>query len=157
MKRLVNKPLRARFYNYVEKTDGCWIWRGPQRERGYGCLYVEGKNIQAHRVSWMVHRGLIPSGLYVCHRCDNPSCVNPEHLFIGTCADNVRDCHSKGRAARGNGFKAGERHHNAKLTREKAGEIRRRRLAGEVRHTIARDFGVSLTTVTQIASSQRWK
>lgn len=81
--------------------DGCWLWNGQIGKRGYGMIGVPkryGPRIQyAHRVSWRLHRGEIPDGLSVLHRCDNPKCVNPDHLFLGTAGDNIRDCVAKGR------------------------------------------------------------
>jgi hypothetical protein len=87
-----------RFWNKVERGDGCWEWRGAKSRFGYGRFIVGRNNRLAHRVAWAATRGEIPVGMNVCHRCDNPSCVNPDHLFLGTQRDNVRDMHEKGRA-----------------------------------------------------------
>lgn len=100
------------FWSRVEKTDGCWLWTGWKNPRGYGVLYKGkgygrrgGKHVQVHRLSYTIHFGAIPTddGIEwcVCHRCDNPSCVRPDHLFLGTDADNMADCKAKGRNARG--------------------------------------------------------
>lgn len=92
------------FWARVEKTDGCWWWRGKRDSNGYGLLRTRGphrKDVRAHRVSWHLSRGPIPNGLCVCHRCDEPLCVRPDHLFLGTRRDNSQDMVRKGRA-RGN-------------------------------------------------------
>lgn len=90
----------ARFWSRVEKTDGCWLWRGVPSQK-YGSLGINGKNYHAHRVSYEIHHGPIPDGLFVCHRCDVGRCVNPEHLFLGTHQDNMTDLKTKKRKARG--------------------------------------------------------
>jgi HNH endonuclease len=85
-----------RFWKYVKKENNCWLWTGATA-KGYGDLQVGDKRQRAHRISWMLHRGKIPKGMFVCHKCDNPPCVNPAHLFLGTNRDNILDCHLKGR------------------------------------------------------------
>lgn len=93
-------PEEERFWLYVEKTDNCWTWTGATNKDGYGQINSRNatRRILAHRLSWMIHFGGIPSGLFVCHACDNPPCVRPDHLFVGTAMDNMRDMIKKGRA-----------------------------------------------------------
>lgn len=100
------KPVEERFWARVEKTPGCWIWTMARKKYflskyRYGRLNINGKNYRAHRISWEIHYGKIPKGLCVLHRCDNPCCVRPDHLFLGTRADNNRDTMLKGRKATG--------------------------------------------------------
>lgn len=102
--------------------DGCWGWAGDKTKSGYGVISHEGKRGYAHRASWELEHGPIPAGMEICHHCDNPPCVRPDHLFIGTHADNMRDMWAKGRwhppVARG------EDHPGARLTAVQVAEIR---------------------------------
>lgn len=86
-----------RFFSKVDKTENCWNWIAAKRYKGYGCFRINGKLVDSHRVSWVIHNGAIPDGLFVLHTCDNRLCVNPAHLFLGTNYDNVQDCIRKGR------------------------------------------------------------
>lgn len=105
----------------------------------------------AHRVSWVLHHGPIPPGLLVCHRCDNPRCVNPEHLFLGTAKDNSQDMVRKGRVSQG------DRHPYAKLTTEQVVVIRKRAADGDDPGQIASDFGVSEWNVIHVIRRHTWK
>lgn len=89
--------VEERFWGKVEKTDGCWLWKGYRTPKGYGVFKMNGKNQQAHRAAWMLTHGPIPTGLDVLHECDNPPCVRPDTLFLGTNTDNQRDSVAKGR------------------------------------------------------------
>lgn len=96
MKKLY--PIERLFFPHVKKTDDCWIWDSPRRDKdGYGWFRPGGRRISTHRFSWLYHRGPIPEGMSVLHRCDRPYCVNPDHLWLGTQKDNVQDMMQKGR------------------------------------------------------------
>src|SRR5678816_2871477 len=97
------KPLSERFWSKVDQSGDCWIWTAHHLSSGYGLIGTGSmrdgtrRGSLAHRVSWELAYGTIPDGLFVCHRCDNPSCVRPDHLFLGTCKDNAADSVAKGR------------------------------------------------------------
>ena len=146
------KTLEQRFWEKVEYTETCWLWRASKRNKGYGQfgLCRDGYwMISAHRMSYMLCVGEIPKGLHVLHTCDNPSCVNPSHLFLGTNADNVADKVAKGRQARSRG----ENHPMARLTIDEVKAIRQDRRVG---HVIAKEYGVSGDHVNRIRRGARW-
>ena len=149
-----------RFWAKVDKSagdQGCWEWIASRDKKGYGAFGLNGKRVQSHRLSAAM-AGLDIEGLCVCHKCDNPSCVNPDHLFAGTKADNNRDMVEKGRASRFKGsMNKGSAHGNSKLTEEDVVEIKERLRAGETQTSIAKDFGVSRITVSHINTGRYWK
>ena len=124
---MIDENVKARFFDKFDKVDsGCWEWNATLRN-GYGALKVEKKTCGAHRVSWMIHNGNIPSGVCICHRCDNPKCVNPAHLFMGTHSDNMKDAYEKGRIEMPEGSRFTPQHYpfNTKIPKEKAIRVKR--------------------------------
>ena len=138
-----------RFWAKVQKSDGCWNWTAGRSRGGYGKLGVNGHHMTAHRVSWLLHHGSISKGLCVLHRCDNRRCVRPDHLFLGTAADNVWDCVRKGRNAGAKGEKNG----CAKLTQKDVVAIR---ASSANQLAVARLFGVGQSAVSSIKRRKRW-
>jgi hypothetical protein len=133
----------------------CWPWLGARNEHGYGVLGIKRavgwRNMRAHRFAWERANGLVPPGQIVCHRCDNPPCCNPAHLFLGTKADNSADMARKGRATRG------AKHPQAKLTAEQAARALSAVREGATRSSVARELGVSLQQISLIAQGKRWR
>lgn len=127
---------------------GCWIWTNGTNRAGYGVIVTGGVRWLAHRLSWKVYNGEIPDGMIVCHRCDNPSCVNPNHLFLGTTKDNMDDMNKKGRHAKGESVKS------AKLTESQIDSIRAM-TCSNIR--IAKHFGVSRSCIDLIKNGKTWR
>lgn len=142
--------LEDRFWEKVQKSDGCWMWTAGGDVDGYGAFSRNRTQIKAHRYSWELHYGSIQDGLWVLHRCDNPRCVRPDHLFLGTHQENMADMKAKGRSQRG------ERCHAAKLTERQAKEVIKAAKRGERCEDIARRFGVSRSTVSLVATGKTW-
>ncbi len=156
-----------RFWMKVNKTDGCWLWLASKDPFGYGCFQVSGQRYlsRAHRVSYMLAYGDIPDGLLICHACDNPSCVRPDHLWAGTQKENIHDCMSKGRSPFPLGCRRdpsrvarGERVYGAKITAETVQIIRHRHATETVTAAqIARDLGVGRAVVYNILQGKTWR
>ncbi len=150
-----DRSVEDRFWPNVQKSDGCWKWIGAVNASGYGRLSVSRVTRLAHRVSWTLHLGEIPAGKLVCHHCDNPPCVRPEHLFLGDQLANMQDMAQKGRAAivRNVGTASG----SAKLTDSAVLEIRARFAAGGVsKAELARAFGVGEATIFRVVKNTIW-
>lgn len=144
--------LPERFWAKVDKrADGCWIWTAGCFHGGYGCFRVGRTARRSHVLAYEDAIGPVENGLYVCHRCDTPACVNPEHLFLGTAKDNSDDRDAKGRTLRG------ERCSQARLTTAAVVDIRRRIAAGEMQTDIARSYGISKSLVCDINKGRRWR
>ncbi|WP_366945189.1 HNH endonuclease signature motif containing protein [Zoogloea sp.] len=141
-----------RFEGKIEKTEGCWIWAASTAGKGYGQMKLprQRKQEYAHRLAYQIYRGAIPAGLFVCHACDNPKCVNPDHLFLGTCKQNLQDMKSKGRSTHGT------RSRQAVLNEDSVRKIRACLVLGMTQIQIAAAFNVSQITVSRINTRQRW-
>jgi hypothetical protein len=149
-------PTLEHFTRHVEFTDGCWIWHGDLDRSGYERIQTGTRPrrrwIRAHRAAWMLFYGPIPEGMDVCHCCDNPSCVHPGQLFLGTHADNMTDMVEKGRSLRG------ERHPNAKLTEADIKAIRTQYAAGGVTgRELGERYGVATNVIYEIAKRRKWR
>lgn len=158
-------------FNYkIDPKTGCWNWKKARDGSGYGSVFVDGKPMKAHRFSYLKSYGKIPNKMYICHRCDNPACVNPLHLFLGTPRDNLRDCAQKGRIYLQKhpekscfGKKwwidkyqiKGEKKYNAKLTTKQVLKIRELSKTMTNRQ-LAKKYGVDRSTICHIKFRRRW-
>ena len=144
-----------RFWFKVQKSDGCWLWLGARDKDGYGLatMHRDGRSIlrRATRVAYELACGQLLPGRLVCHSCDNPPCVRPSHLFLGTYGDNAQDAQAKGRVARGT------RNTNNKLTESQVVSIRRSFAEGIARPVLAREYGISWQTVDSIVKRRLWR
>lgn len=148
------RPLADRFAEKIriDPGSGCWLWTASTKQNGYGQIGAFGTMVEAHRVSWIIHCGPVPAGMQVLHECDVKTCVNPDHLFLGTAADNIADMDRKGRRRTVPVF--GEAHYAAKLTADQATAIR---LDPRSQTAIARAYGISQGQVSRIKRGTKWR
>jgi hypothetical protein len=163
------EDISRKFWRNVSIGDGCWEWQGRKYSNGYGEITTGGRKYRVraltHRFSYEVFFGEIGSGLMVCHKCDNRACVNPEHLFLGTAKDNMRDASKKGRLLTGDAMRRaqagkmpyGEKHHRAKYTEAQALQVLSLRNAGLKAKQVAEKTGYSYSWIYHIYRGDRWK
>lgn len=161
-----------RFWNKVDKSGECWTWTASKNNKGYGQLMTEPgeifttkRPVLAHRMSWMIHFGAIPKDMEICHKCDNPQCVNPNHLFLGTHTDNMRDMIRKGKGAMNQPNVMtvcpekrhwGERNGQAKLTASQVREIRIGFQIGYSMNELGNMYGITRHAIGRIVRRQAW-
>lgn len=145
-----------RFWAKIKKTEGCWLWQGATNKKtGQAQFNYEGKNTQAYRVAWILTNGVIPDGFYVCHHCDNPACVRPDHLFLGTALDNSQDRDNKGRGIQ----PTGENNGMSKLKAEDVKEIKdllKQPFYG-LSKQICEKYGIHRHTLDAIKEGKTWR
>lgn len=165
-----NRIMKSTLENFLSKIsvgDDCWVWKGGLHKDGYGHLSYCGKYWLSHRLSYQTFVGKIPSGMNILHKCDNPPCCNPKHLFVGTQKDNVHDMEKKGRAnhpsGENHGSKTkpesrprGERAGLAKLTDNLVLEIREKHASGGTFRGLARQYGVDRVTISAAVKRKTW-
>ena len=146
--RVIQRFLRKVHFDH----SGCWLWTAGKRgSLNYGGFTLDGRESLAHRVSWRIFRGKVPEGAHVLHRCDIPNCCRPDHLFLGTHSDNMRDMTRKGRSP------AGEANGNARLTESMVREIRRQYSSGTHTYkTLGSLFGIPMRTVQGVVTRRKW-
>ena len=150
--QFVSTPIETRFWRLVQKTDGCWYWIGgtfPNSE--YGRIWMNGKSRRAHCVSWELHNGSIPAGALICHTCDNPRCVRPDHLYAGTNVTNMADMVNRGRSL------IGTRNPRARLTEADVIAIRSAHKNGAAIKALAREYNVDPPLIRYIVRRDIWK
>lgn len=133
-----------------EPNTGCWLWSAGVCKGGYGVFWWHGQSYSAHRASYERHISEIPTGLFVCHRCDTRACVNPAHLFVGTASDNTQDAAAKGRMVHG------DANGNARLTLGDVERLRSWYVVGASFREIAREFGISDHHAREIVAGTKW-
>lgn len=146
--KTAGKDMRTEFYRWVDTSGDCWLWTGARDKDGYGAFAFQGKMYRANRVALKLSGVDIPPGFYACHTCDNPSCVNPGHLYAGSPTDNMRDAVERDRV------NSGERNHHAKLTED---AVRFIRSSDEACGVLATRFGVSHGAVSLARSGKTWR
>lgn len=161
----IRKLVRQRFLEKVDKSciSDCWEWIAGKCGAGYGAFWLNGRQVGAHRVSWELYKGPIPDSLYVLHKCDNPGCVNPAHLFLGTHSDNIQDAIKKGRLKSMENLPKdtiGEKNGRAMITREQAAIIKKiwkERENSLTKTELAKRLGISRPIVRNILLGKTWR
>lgn len=145
-----------RLLNQVDiQQDGCWVFTGCWDGSGYGQIQINGERTRTHVLSYRLHKGEIPAGKYVCHTCDNRACINPEHLFLGSAADNAKDMWQKGRGVLQD--TRGEANGQATLTEDEVREIRSCTAAGLSLSEVGVMFGKDTSTIWKIHHRKTWR
>lgn len=151
---ILTEKVVTRFWSKCEKTDSCWNWVAKSRNNGYGFYSVKKHNkvhhFFAHRLAWQLTNGPIPKGQCVLHKCDNKLCVNPDHLFLGSNSDNIKDMLKKGRQVKGSKM------WSSKLSEEQVREIREKNKT-QSKNSLALEYGVSRQTILNICLGRSWK
>ena len=157
---------KTKFWSHVDRTGECWLWQSFKSRDGYGLVNLQKRMWRAHRIAyWLTYDN--PGELFVCHRCDNPSCVRPDHLFLGTTEDNMADMVAKGRSKKGaanashiagGAYQRGEKNGRAKITEEQALEIRMRGTPYRrgIYAQLAREYGLTDVAIRKIVRAERW-
>lgn len=142
------------FWSKVDRSETCWLWQAATDRYGYGASCHNGRQIKAHRLAYLLFVDNIPSGQAVCHTCDNPACVRPDHLFLGSVRDNNTDRARKDR----NGYQDGTENPNAKLTEGEVREIRGTYASEQIsQRALASRYGISQMTISLIVNGKRWQ
>lgn len=152
--------ISERFWPRVQKTETCWLWGGAKSRQGYGALHIPGTAndvILVHRLSYQLHYGCFDKALFVCHHCDNPSCVRPDHLFLGESRDNVADAVTKGHMVGPRHATRGVAHPQAKLNEKQVRDIRQMRTDGLSYRAITAITGVPSGTIPDIIRRRTWQ
>jgi len=148
----MDEKVKKRFLRYIDKTDSCWLWNGIPSKCGYAYFKINNKSYLAHRVSWLIAGNTIPDDKpYLRHKCKSKICVNPDHLEIGTHAENMSDKIRDGTIVRG------EKVNTAKLTEEQVLQIRQKIQNGETQVKVAKDFDISRRNIRSIILRESWK
>jgi hypothetical protein len=160
----ITEALKNRFYTKVRKSEGCWMWLGTKRAK-YGGFWIDRAAHSAHRISYLIHKGEIPDGLWVLHTCDVRMCVNPDHLYVGTPKQNTADARDRGRLTTGEKHwtsrekerrTRGEKHGKSKFTESQVMEIRKKSQEGLPYRKLAILYGVSNCCIQSIIYGKTW-
>lgn len=149
----MNESIISRFSRKIDRPDtrGCWNWKRAKNKKGYGVFRTADGTVLAHRLQWMMTNGRIPEGIKVLHTCDNPACVNPAHLFLGTDDDNSKDMIKKGRQRKGSS------HGRCKLNEDQVRQIRFMHQNGARQKELVQKFGVAQQTISHVLCHDYWK